>query len=152
MIKHLHLSHAGVCASSVLDNCKVYGPHHLLLPGSKFFQSREEEAPWLEVSLEKEAFLSGLLLLCPENAPPVEASLLAQDHPGSGGIRLVECDCSYIMLSSGKLYEGRLVGQSSGGGRQTIIFPVAISCSGVRLTLPKTGKQESLRIQQIVLF
>ena len=72
------------------DNWNDYGPHHLLLPGSKFFQSEQEEAPWLEVSLEKEAFLSGLLLLCPDNAPPVEASLLAPDQPGSGGSQLVE--------------------------------------------------------------
>ena len=155
MKKHFHLSHAGVCASSVLDNCKVYGPHHLLLPGSKFFQSRQEESPWLEVSLEKQAFLSGLLLLCPENAPPVEASVIAQDHSQSGGSQL-EAFKSYTAVHCSILpsdiFEGKIVGQSSGGRRQTIIFPVGISCSGVRLTLRKTGKQESLRIQQIVFF
>ena len=70
------------------DDWALYGPHHLLLPGSKFFQSKQEDAPWLEVGLEKEAFLSGLLLLCPENAPPVEASLLAHDHSQSGRILL----------------------------------------------------------------
>ena len=67
------------------DNWALHGPHHLLLPGSKLFQSKHEEAPWLEVGLEKEAFLSGLLIICPGNAPPMEASLLAGDRTGSGG-------------------------------------------------------------------
>ena len=81
------------------DNWELNGPHHLLLPGSKsvFFQSKQEEAPWLEVSLEKEAFLSGLLLLCPDDAPPVEASLLSQDQPGSGGSQL-EAFKSYTVV------------------------------------------------------
>ena len=68
------------------DNWALHGPHHLLLPGSKLFQSKPEEAPWLGVGLEKEAFLSGFLIICPNNnAPPLEASLLTRDHPGSGG-------------------------------------------------------------------
>ena len=137
------------------DHWADYGPHHLLLPGSKLFQSKQEDAPWLEVGLEKEVFLSGLLLLCPDNAPPVEASVIAQDDSQSGGSQL-EAFKSYTavhcsILPSG-IFEGKIVGQSSGGRRQTIIFPVGISCSGVRLTLRKTGKQESLRIQQIVFF
>ena len=77
-----------MCASSVLDdNWALHGPHHLLLPSCStlFFQSKQEHSPWLEVSLKKESFLSGLLIICPgNNAPPLEASLLAGDCTGSG--------------------------------------------------------------------
>ena len=73
------------------DNWDDNGPHHLLLPPmpTALFRSKQEEAPWLEISLEKEVFLSGLLLLCHDNDdPPVKASLLAENHPGSGGTKI----------------------------------------------------------------
>ena len=68
------------------DNWALHGPHHLLLPGPTSFKSQLEEAPWLEIELDKETFLSGLLVLGPADAPPVLASLLAEDHSRSGTI------------------------------------------------------------------
>ena len=47
---------------------------------------------------------------------------------------------------------GKVVGQSNGGRRQTIIFPVGISCSRVRLTFPKKGGSKILTIQKIMIF
>ena len=66
------------------DNWALHGPHHLLLPGPTSFKSQSEEAPWLEIELDEETFLSGLLVLGPDGAPPLQASLLAEDHPRSG--------------------------------------------------------------------
>ena len=68
------------------DNWALHGPHHLLLPGPTSFKSQLEEAPWLEIELDEETFLSGLLVLGPDDAPPVLASLLAEDHSRSGTI------------------------------------------------------------------
>ena len=45
-----------------------------------------EEAPWLEIELDEETFLSGLLILGPDDAPPLQAILFAEDHPRSGTI------------------------------------------------------------------
>ena len=45
-----------------------------------------EEDPWLEIELDEETFLSGLLILGPDDASPLLASLLGEDHPRSGTI------------------------------------------------------------------
>ena len=66
------------------DNWALHGPHHLLLPGPTSFKSMPEEAPWLEIELDEETFLSGLLVLGPDDASPLQATLLAEDHPRSG--------------------------------------------------------------------
>ena len=68
------------------DNWALHGPHHLLLPGPTSFKSQSEEAPWLEIELDEETFLSGLLILGPDDASPLLASLLGEDHPRSGTI------------------------------------------------------------------
>ena len=68
------------------DNWTLHGPHHLLLPGPTSFKSQPEEAPWLEIELDEETFLSGLLVLGPDDASPLLASLLGEDHPRSGTI------------------------------------------------------------------
>ena len=52
------------------------------------FKSQLEEAPWLEIELDKETFLSGLLILGPDDASPLQAILLAEDHPRSGTTEL----------------------------------------------------------------
>ena len=70
------------------DNWALHGPHHLLLPGPTSFKSQSEEAPWLEIELDEETFLSGLLILGPDDASPLQASLLAEDHPRSGTTEL----------------------------------------------------------------
>ena len=70
------------------DNWALHGPHHLLLPGPTSFKSMPEEAPWLEIELDKETFLSGLLILGPDDASPLQAILLAEDHPRSGTTEL----------------------------------------------------------------
>ena len=68
------------------DNWALHGPHHLLLPGPTSFKSQSEEAPWLEIELDEETFLSGLLVLGPDDAPPLQAIFFAEDHPRSGTI------------------------------------------------------------------
>ena len=70
------------------DNWALHGSHHLLLPGPTSFKSQLEEAPWLEIELDKETFLSGLLILGPDDASPLQAILLAEDHPRSGTTEL----------------------------------------------------------------
>ena len=68
------------------DNWALHGPHHLLLPGPTSFKSQSEVAPWLEIELDEETFLSGLLVIGPDDASPLQASLLAEDHLRSGTI------------------------------------------------------------------
>ena len=78
--------YAGVCSSSVLDdNYFRYGPQHVLLPGPATFNSKSEEATWLEIRLDKKTFLAGLLLLCSQDAQPIQAILLPDDGLRSGG-------------------------------------------------------------------